>query len=151
MQGMSKKTIKCRMLPFWMSLWMRNRWAGLRFARRPCDHAAQPPRCRQQPSWTFLRRPTCRAQNPDIPQAGRGGAAHGGVLGWGEARQDGTPTGRFAQEITDPLAPQGVEETCPERLSGSTIKRNPKPMGEHSGRLTSGLSAGRRLLFVPGC
>ena len=44
---------------------------------------------------------TCRFQNPGIPRAGRVGAAHGGAAGRGEAEQDGTPTGRFAQETTD--------------------------------------------------
>ena len=33
----------------------------------------------------------CRVQNPDIPRAGRVGAARGGAAGRGEARQDGTP------------------------------------------------------------
>ena len=66
---------------------------------------------------------TCRIQNPDIPQAGRGGPAH---RGWrGGAGQDRMPTGRFAQKTTVPLALLNVENNCFERLSGSTNKRNP--------------------------
>ena len=66
----------------------------------------------------------CRIQKPDIPRAGRGGAAHGGAAGRGGAGQDGTPTGRFAQEPTVHLAPQGIEDNCPERQFGSTNKGN---------------------------
>ena len=68
---------------------------------------------------------TCRIQNPDIPQAGRGGAAHGGAAMRDGAGQDGTSTGRFAQETTDPLALKGIEDNCPERLFASTNKQNP--------------------------
>ena len=67
----------------------------------------------------------CRTQNPEIPRAGWGRAANGRVAGQGGAGQDGTPTGRFAQETTDPLAPQSIEDNCPERLFGSTNNRNP--------------------------
>ena len=49
---------------------------------------------------------TCRIQNPDIPWAGRVGAAHGGAAGRGRAGQDGTPTDRFAQETTVPRTPK---------------------------------------------
>ena len=34
----------------------------------------------------------------------------------------GTPTGRSAQKSTVPLAPQGIEDNCRERLFGSTNK-----------------------------
>ena len=68
---------------------------------------------------------TCRIQNPDIPRAGRGSAAHGGAAGWGGAGQNGTPTVRFAQETTVPLTPQTIEENLPGRASGSTNKENP--------------------------
>ena len=64
-------------------------------------------------------------QNPDIPQAGRDGAAHGGAAGLGRAGLDVTPAGRFAQETTDPLAPKGIEDNSPERPFGSTNKGNP--------------------------
>ena len=40
------------------------------------------------------------SKNPDIPRAGRDGAAHGGTAGRGGDGQDGTPTDRFAQETT---------------------------------------------------
>ena len=46
-----------------------------------------------------------RFQNPDIPQAGRDGKAHGGTGRRSRDGQDGTPTGRFAQEATSFLAP----------------------------------------------
>ena len=74
---------------------------------------------------TFYANQTCRVQNPDIPQVVRGGASHGGAAGRGGAGQDGTPTGRFAQETTAPLALQGIGNNCPECLSGSKNKRNP--------------------------
>ena len=82
---------------------------------------------------------TCRVQNPVIPQAGRGGAAHGGAAGPGRAGQDGTPTGRFAQETTVPLARQCIEDTC---LNDSPEVRTKeilcKPMAEQNPRLTRG-------------
>ena len=101
---------------------------------------------------------TCRIQNPDIPRVGRGGAAHGKAAHGGAteldgAEQDGTSTGRFAQETTVPLAFQGIEDNCPERLFGSTNKRNPivnQYVGGQNVWLTSGLSAGPRPLFVSG-
>ena len=46
----------------------------------------------------------------NIPLAVRVGAAHGGAAERGGAGQDGTPTGRFAQETTDALAPQTIED-----------------------------------------
>ena len=71
---------------------------------------------------------TCRTQNPDIPRAGRDGAAYGKAAGQSGAGQDGTPANLFAQETTDPLPLQdfqGIEHKCPERLFGNTNKRNP--------------------------
>ena len=44
----------------------------------------------------------CRIQNPDIPRAGRVGAAHGGAAGRGGAGQDRTPTDRFDQKTSVP-------------------------------------------------
>ena len=38
-----------------------------------------------------------------VPRAGRGGAALGGAAWRGKDGQDGTPTGRFALNTTDPL------------------------------------------------
>ena len=46
---------------------------------------------------------TSRIQNPDIPRAGQGGAAHGGTAERSGRRQNRTPAGRFAQETTVPL------------------------------------------------
>ena len=71
-----------------------------------------------------LRTITCRAQSPDIPRAGRCGAAHCGAAGQGGTGQDGTPTGRSVQETPDPLAFQGIENNCPEHPPGSMNKRN---------------------------
>ena len=49
---------------------------------------------------------TCRIQNPDTPQAGRYGAAHGGTAGPGGDGQHRTPTtGLFAQGKTNYLTP----------------------------------------------
>ena len=70
-------------------------------------------------------RTTCRVQNPDIPRAGRDRAAHGETAGRGGVGQDGTPTGRFAQETNAPLTIQTIEENPPGRVSGSTNKGNP--------------------------
>ena len=73
----------------------------------------------------FLDLP-CRIQNTNIPRAGRGGAANGEAARRGGAGQDGTPTGRFAQEKTVLfVAFQGIVDNCPERLFGSTEKRTP--------------------------
>ena len=49
-----------------------------------------------------------RISNPDIPQAGRGGAAHGGAARQNGAGQDMRPKGRSAQETSDPCFLQGV-------------------------------------------
>ena len=48
---------------------------------------------------------TCRFQNPDIPRAGRDGAAHGGTAGRGGTGQDGTPTDRSAPRNNRPSYP----------------------------------------------
>ena len=67
----------------------------------------------------------CRTQNPDIQRAERFGAAQSGAAGRSGTGQDRTPTGRFAQDTTDPFAPQGIVDNCPQRLLGSTNKGNP--------------------------
>ena len=57
----------------------------------------------------------CRIQNFDTPRAVQGGAAHEGAAkrSWvGLAR---VLTGRFANETTVPLAPQGIVCNCPGR------------------------------------
>ena len=51
-----------------------------------------------------------------------GGARQGSWAG--RARQDGTPTGLFAQDITVPRAPQRIEEKCLEQLFESKNKEN---------------------------
>ena len=99
----------------------------------------------------------CRIQNPDIPRAGRVGAAHGGAAGRGGAGQHGTPTDRFAQEITVLRTLQGTVCNCSERffLNDSSEARTSeipcKPIEEQKPRLTSGLYVVRQLVFVPGC
>ena len=45
--------------------------------------------------------------------ARRGGEAHGRAARWGEAGQNGTPAGRFAQETTISLAAQGNQYKYP--------------------------------------
>ena len=79
-------------------------------------------------AWTHERiLRTCRIQNLDIPRAGRGGAAHGGAAVRSGAGQDGTQTGRFAQETTFPLAPKTTRawRTTVLNVFGSMNKRNP--------------------------
>ena len=56
-------------------------------------------------------------------RVGSGDARRGGCAG--RARQGGTPTDLFAQEITVPRALQGIEDKCHEHLLGSTDKENP--------------------------
>ena len=74
--------------------------------------------------------------------AGRGRAAHGGAAGRGGAGQDGTPTGRFDQEITVPLAFQGIEDNCLKVSSEArTIEILCKPMEEQKQWCIRGLSA----------
>ena len=68
---------------------------------------------------------TCRIQNPDVPRAGRGGAANGGAAGQGGAWQDSMPVGRFVKETTDPQVRQGTENNCSECALENTSKRNP--------------------------
>ena len=70
---------------------------------------------------------------------GRDGAAHGGVAGRGGARQDGMPTGRVAEDTSDPLAPRGPRTTVLNVL----FEAQPdnflcKPMEEQNPQLASG-------------
>ena len=61
----------------------------------------------------------------------REGAAHGGTAGQGGDGQGGTPTGRSAQETTDPLTAQTIEENPLGRVSGRTDKGTLcQPVGE---------------------
>ena len=91
---------------------------------------------------------TSRIQNPDIRTTGgsrRGAARRSGTVRQSGAGQDGTATGRFAQETTVPPAPQGfqgIENNNPELLFGSTNKKSyVNRMEEQHQRLTTGLSA----------
>ena len=54
-----------------------------------------------------LTKTTFRVQSPDIPRSRRSGPAHGGTARRSVAGQDRTPTGRFPQGTTVPLALQG--------------------------------------------
>ena len=98
-------------------------------------------------TWTPQRRDndlhedhTCRVQNPDIPRAGRCGAARGGAgrgrAGTGSAgrRRDSSPRGK--QPLSPPRrwknVPLGV---CLEARAKETLC---KPTGEHNERLTTG-------------
>ena len=76
------------------------------------------------------------------------------------AEQNVTPTGRFAQETTDPLALQGIEDNC--LNDSSEAHEQPKSYINLWGTTMSGLSAvylpfirgvtsGRRPLFFPCC
>ena len=100
---------------------------------------------------------TCRTQSPDIPRAGRGGAAHSDVAERGGsergvAGRGGTAVGRCAQETTVYLAPRHRKQT-----SWMSLRRHEQTksygnrIAEHNERLTRGLSAGPDALFVPGC
>ena len=74
--------------------------------------------------------------------AGGGRAAHSGAAGQGGVGQDGTPTGRFDQETTDPVALQGIEDKLSKLSFGITNERILcKPREEQNPRLTRGLSA----------
>ena len=80
----------------------------------------------------------CRTQNPHIPRAGRGGAAHSGVAGRGGAVWDAD--GSVCPERTVPFALQDMEETCT-NYKGTQRAVDPRFM------CIRGLSAGRRPLF----
>ena len=82
--------------------------------------------------------------------AQRGGAGRGGMRRGG-AGQGRPPAGRFAQETTNPHVLHGIEDNCPERLSGCTNKRNliQSVLGVHDPCLNSGLLPGARALLVP--
>ena len=83
--------------------------------------------------------------------------AHGGAAEQSGAGEDGTPTGRFVQETTDPrgralLDPRVSKTTIP--TVSSQARTNEilcKPMEGQNVRLRTGFSAGRRPLFVSAC
>ena len=97
-------------------------------------------------------KPICRIQNPDIPRAGRDGAAH---CGWRDGAGMGRTAGRWVDSTRKQpsfLPPRRSKETIlGVSLEARTKETICEPMGEQSQRLTRGLSAGRRPLFVPGC
>ena len=87
-------------------------------------------------------------QNPDIPRAGRGGAAHGGAAGPG--RTGRKPTGRFAQETTVSRARHGIENNCSEHFQTCRVQNPDIPRagrvgarGGAAGRGQAGLGANR--------
>ena len=61
-------------------------------------------------------------KNSNIPRAEWFGAAQSGAAGRDGTEQDRTPTGRFAQEITVPVGPKGIEDNCPEHFLASSNK-----------------------------
>ena len=86
--------------------------------------------------------------------SGRGGARRGGGAGPGRVgpvragrRQNSSPRGQPSL-VPSKASKTNVVNVSPEARTSEILC---KPMEEHSDRLTSGLSAGRRPLFVPGC
>ena len=71
--------------------------------------------------------------------ARRSGGAGRGRAGQGGAEQDGTPTDRFAQETTVPVALPGIEDNALNDHSEARTKETLcKPMGKQNPGLTSG-------------
>ena len=81
-----------------------------------------------------------------------GGATYGERRGGAGTGKDGTPTCLVAKKITVSLLPRSIETTI---LNVSSKARTTeficKPMEDQNVRLTRGLSAGPRRLFVSGC
>ena len=134
----------------------RDRTAAGRCAQEPTVHL--PPKAPKTTALDILSeartneticKPTCRVQNPDIPRAGRVGAAQGGAAGRGWVGQDWTPTDRFAMRQPS-LLPPNASYTPVLNVCSRHEQAKYKPMGEQKLRLKSGLSARRRPLFVPG-
>ena len=78
----------------------------------------------------------------------RGGARRGGGAGLGRTgrRRNGPP--RMQPSLAPSMASQNVLNDTPEARTSEILC---KPMGEHNGRLTRGLKAGREVSFVLGC
>ena len=88
-----------------------------------CFPGAQTNKVLCKPAEKQNPRLTCRVQKPDKQQAGQCRAAHGGRpsdAGRGGAGR--VADGRFAQEITVPLAYQNIENKPPGRFCRSTNK-----------------------------
>ena len=117
----------------WQARWSVFHWRIDRRAppraARAARFTAERNRAPSRPSFGFGNFPdmpgmkklyTCRVQNPDIPRAGRGGAAQGASAEPGQAGPEGTSTVRLAQETFVPRVHQVTEDSCPERPFGST-------------------------------
>ena len=98
---------------------------------------------------------TCRIQKPDIPRAGRDGAAHGGTARWGRAgRMPGRRVGPPRRPPTLVPSRRSNKIILGVSLEGRTKETlcNPvktKPAVDN--RLITDLSAGQWPLFVLGC
>ena len=81
---------------------------------------------------------TCRTQNPDIPRADRGGAAHGGAAARCGVGRDADGTVR--PEDNRPFLPSGASQIAVlnDPSEARTNKTLCKPMGEQNPRLTRG-------------
>ena len=93
----------------------------------------------------------CRIKNPDMPRAGRDGAAHGGTAGRGWAGRDAD--GSVRQGDDRPSHPPDFRR---KPLLGvpleKRISETPwKQMEEQKPHLTRDLTTGRRPLLFPGC
>ena len=81
---------------------------------------------------------TCRIQNQDIPRAEQFGPAQSGAAGRGGTGQDRMPSGRFAKDTTDPLAPRASKTIVLNAPSEARAKEILcQPMEEQSQRLTT--------------
>ena len=84
--------------------------------------------------YVYMHTDTCRVQNPDIPRAGRGGAAHG----------------RAGRDVDGSVRRGDIRPSCPpeyrRRLSRTSLRKHEqsnsylKPTEEQNPRLTPGLS-----------
>ena len=87
-----------------------------------------------------------------MPRAAGGEVAHAEAMGWGMDGLDGTRTDRSLLKTTVLLILETIEETTSGRVFRVTNNRIAMLTGAgKSPRLTSGLSAKRRLLSVSGC
>ena len=93
---------------------------------------------------------TYRVQNPDLPRASRGEAAHGGAAGRGGDGLDGTPTGRSEQNTTVPL---NLETIVVLRVSpkAGTQQFRCKPKEEQNQRLNRETDGRSSFLVVDQC
>ena len=86
------------------------------------------------------------------PKHATGGSGRGGARRGGGAGQGVTSASRFALNTTIHLALQGIANNCLECVFKCTNKQSPMQTGgKQNVPLKTGLSVGRRPLFVPGC